>query len=74
MEGTRGKNVLILLLIGIVLVGIALLLRHQTTREEPPPPGYYTGPMLPKSERMGAPGGGGAGAPTPQTGDGQTAP
>jgi hypothetical protein len=73
MAGTSGKNVIILLLVGIVLFGIALLLRYRVTREEPPPPGYYTGPMLPKSQRMGPPGGG-AGAPPAQTGAGQTAP
>ncbi len=68
MSGTSGKNIAILLLVGLVLIGVALFLRHQAQREEPPPPGYYTGYMLPKSQRMGPPGGG---APAPSTGSGQ---
>lgn len=70
MSGTNTKNVVILLLVGLVLVGVALFLRHQVQREEPPPPGYYTGYMLPKSQRMGPPGGG---TPAPSTGSGQIA-
>lgn len=57
MEKPTWRNLLILFSIGIVLAGIALYLRYNATREEPPPPGYYTGPMLPKSQRMGMPGG-----------------
>lgn len=67
MEATSRKSVAIIILIGIVLIGVAMLLRFQVQREEPPPPGYYEGPMLPKSQRMGPPGGGGA------TNGGQTA-
>ncbi|MCS6831542.1 MAG: hypothetical protein RMM08_10655 [Armatimonadota bacterium] len=65
------RNIGVLILIGIVLIGIAMLLRFQVQREEPPPPGYYTGPMLPKSQRMGPPGGGGGGG-TPPAESGQT--
>ncbi len=57
MERTTLRNLLILFSVGIVLAGIAFYLRYNATREEPPPPGYYTGPMLPKSQRMGMPGG-----------------
>lgn len=57
METSRFQNILIILVVGLILAGIAFYLRHQATREEPPPPGYYTGPMLPKSQRMGMPGG-----------------
>ena len=69
MSGTNTKTVVILLLGGLVLVGVALFLRHQVQREEPLPPGYYTGYMLPKSQRMGPPGGG---APAPPKSSGQT--
>jgi hypothetical protein len=70
MGGTGNKrNLAVLLLVGIVLIGVAMLLRYRVQREEPPPPGYYTGPMLPKSQRMGLPGGGGV----PPTGGEQTA-
>ncbi|MCS6949401.1 MAG: hypothetical protein RMM06_05925 [Armatimonadota bacterium] len=69
MEGTGRRNIAVIILVGIVLIGIAMLLRFQIQREEPPPPGYYTGPMLPKSQRMGPPGGGGG---TPQAESGQT--
>ncbi|MEJ5253607.1 MAG: hypothetical protein HPY54_16855 [Chthonomonadetes bacterium] len=68
MSGTSGKNIAILLLVGLVLIGVALFLCRQAQREEPPPPGYYTGYMLPKSQRMGPPGGG---TPAPSTGGGQ---
>lgn len=60
MERTK-RNLGILLVLGIVLAAIAFFLRYRV--EQPPPPsapGYYEGPMLPKSQRMGAPGGGGA--------------
>jgi len=73
MEKNRFQNILIILVAGIILAGIALYLRHQATKEEPPPPGYYTGPMLPKSQRMGGvlPPTGGAQSPTAGT-NGQT--
>jgi len=53
MENSRFQNIVIIILVGLILAGIAFYLRYQATREEPPPPGYYTGPMLPKSQRMG---------------------
>ncbi len=53
MENSRFQNIVIIILVGLILAGVAFYLRHQATREEPPPPGYYTGPMLPKSQRMG---------------------
>ncbi len=68
MENSK-NTLIILLVIGIVLVGIAFFLRYRAQQPPPPSaPGYYEGPMLPKSQRMGPPGGGtpptgGAGAP-----------
>ncbi len=56
MEQSSLRNIIILLVIGLILAGVAFYLRYRATREEPPPPGYYTGPMLPKSQRMGMPG------------------
>jgi hypothetical protein len=53
MENSRFQNIVIIILVGLILAGVAFYLRYQATREEPPPPGYYTGPMLPKSQRMG---------------------
>jgi hypothetical protein len=53
MENSRFQTIVIIILVGLILAGVAFYLRHQATREEPPPLGYYTGPMLPKSQRMG---------------------
>lgn len=71
METSQFQKVLIILVAGLILIGIAFYLRYQATKEEPPPPGYYTGPMLPKSQRMGMPGGippAGGGQPSAGTG------
>lgn len=57
METSRFQQIAVILIVGAILIGIAFYLRYQATKEEPPPPGYYTGPMLPKSQRMGMPGG-----------------
>jgi hypothetical protein len=63
MESTK-RNLGILLVLGVALAAVALFLRYRA--EQPPPPsapGYYEGPMLPKSQRMGPPGGGVPAAP-----------
>ena len=63
MESAK-RNLGILLVLGAVLAAVALFLRYRA--EQPPPPsasGYYEGPMLPKSQRMGPPGGGVPAAP-----------
>ncbi|MDM7462036.1 MAG: hypothetical protein P3X24_010390 [bacterium] len=53
-----------MLAVGVILAAVAFFLRYRA--EQPPPPsapGYYEGPMLPKSQRMGPPGGGVSPAP-----------
>ena len=63
MESTK-RNLGILLVLGVALAAVAFFLRYRA--EQPPPPsapGYYEGPMLPKSQRMGPPGGGAPAAP-----------
>jgi hypothetical protein len=59
MESAK-RNLGILLVLGAVLAAVALFVRYRAEQLPPPSaPGYYEGPMLPKSQRMGPPGGGG---------------
>lgn len=73
MEDSKQNTFITIAVIGAVLVVIALVMRYYTTRPAPPSaPGYYEGPMLPKSQRMGPapsiPIQGGRGGTAPQTG------
>ncbi|MCS6923776.1 MAG: hypothetical protein NZM10_05300 [Fimbriimonadales bacterium] len=74
MESTK-RNLGIILVLGVILAAVALFLRYRA--EQPPPPsapGYYEGPMLPKSQRMGPPGGGMPAAPQAAPAAPQAAP
>jgi len=63
MESAK-RNLGILLVLGAVLAAVALFVRYRAEQLPPPSaPGYYEGPMLPKSQRMGPPGGGTPAAP-----------
>lgn len=74
MESTK-RNLGIILVLGVILAAVALFLRYRA--EQPPPPsapGYYEGPMLPKSQRMGPPGGGMSATPQAAPAAPQAAP